>query len=88
MADRQNNTPEDAEEIARSTLPRWLTPEQTAERLHVSESTLATWRSTKRWPLAFHKIGNLILYDIVDVDSFVRSHRDACGAIAAEGTPT
>ncbi len=47
-----------------------LTPAQVADRLGVSVATLATWRCTKRYPLAYVKVGRLVRYRISDVDAF------------------
>ena len=47
-----------------------LKPEQVAERLGVSITTLATWRCTKRYPLAYVKVGRLVRYRAGDVDAF------------------
>ena len=47
-----------------------LKPEQVAERLGVSPTTLATWRCTKRYPLAYVKVGRLVRYRMGDVDAF------------------
>lgn len=47
-----------------------LTPQDVAVRLGVSTATLATWRCTKRYPLAYVKIGRLVRYRIGDVEAF------------------
>lgn len=47
-----------------------LKPEQVAERLGVSTTTLATWRCTKRYPLAYVKVGRLVRYRAGDVEAF------------------
>ncbi len=47
-----------------------LTPAQVADRLGVSVATLATWRCTKRYPLAYVKVGRLVRYRISDIDAF------------------
>lgn len=47
-----------------------LTPQDVAVRLGVSTATLATWRCTKRYPLAYVKIGRLVRYRIGDVQAF------------------
>jgi excisionase family DNA binding protein len=49
-----------------------LTPEQAAERLGLKNSnTLAVWRSEKRYPLPFIKIGRNIRYDAAEVEKFI-----------------
>lgn len=47
-----------------------LTPQDVANRLGVSITTLATWRCTKRYPLAYLKVGRLVRYRIGDVEAF------------------
>jgi predicted DNA-binding transcriptional regulator AlpA len=60
-----------------------LLPKMTAEMLGVKETTLTTWRSKKRYPLRFLKIGKLIRYRKSDVDAFL----DFCsqGGLEDEG---
>jgi excisionase family DNA binding protein len=58
--------------IAKQTAPL-LTPQQVADRLGVSTTTLATWRCTKRYPLAYVKVGRLVRYRAGDVDAFEMS---------------
>lgn len=59
-----------------------LTPEQVAKQLVVEETTLAVWRSTRRQPLSFVKIGALVRYRRADVQAFIQSrlHSMAQGA--------
>jgi predicted site-specific integrase-resolvase len=47
-----------------------LTPQDVADRLGVSITTLATWRCTKRYPLAYLKVGRLVRYRMGDVEAF------------------
>jgi hypothetical protein len=47
-----------------------LKPEQVAERLGLSATTLATGRCTKRYPLAYVKVGRLVRYRMGDVEAF------------------
>ncbi len=47
-----------------------LTPQDVANRLGVSTTTLSTWRCTKRYPLPYVKVGRLVRYRLVDVDAF------------------
>lgn len=47
-----------------------LTPQDVAHRLGVSTTTLSSWRSTKRYPLAYVKVGRLIRYRLADVEEF------------------
>ncbi len=48
-----------------------LTPSETARCLNVAEKTLAMWRSTRRRPLPFVKLGTLVRYRPADVLAFV-----------------
>ena len=50
-----------------------LTPQDVATRLGVSTTTLSTWRSTKRYPLAYVKVGRLVRYRLSDVEAFEAS---------------
>lgn len=47
-----------------------LKPQDVAERSGVSVTTLATWRCTKRYPLAYVKVGRLVRYRMGDVEAF------------------
>lgn len=47
-----------------------LTPQDVADRLGVSTTTLSTWRCTKRYPLTYVKVGRLVRYRVSDVEAF------------------
>ncbi len=47
-----------------------LTPQDVANRLGVSTTTLSTWRCTKRYPLPYVKVGRLVRYRMADVEAF------------------
>ena len=51
--------------------PELLTAEQAAEYLGVRPQTLAVWRLTKRYPLAYLKVGRLVKYRREDLDRFL-----------------
>ncbi|MGY9049726.1 hypothetical protein P775_14200 [Puniceibacterium antarcticum] len=53
-----------------STQKKLMTPQDVAERLGVSTTTLSTWRCTKRYPLAYVKVGRLVRYRLADVEDF------------------
>lgn len=53
-----------------------LTPKETAKLLHVTVGTLAVWRSTRRKPLAFIKMGWRIFYRPESVQSFILAQED------------
>lgn len=48
-----------------------LTPEQTAALLGLSPGTLMVWRSNRRYPLAFVKVGGRVRYRKQDVEKFI-----------------
>lgn len=52
---------------------RLLTPSQVAEKLFVSVSTLAVWRTTKRYNLPYVKVGRLVRYRASDIAAFMNS---------------
>lgn len=47
-----------------------MTPQEVANRLGVSTTTLSTWRCTKRYPLPYVKVGRLVRYRVADIDAF------------------
>jgi hypothetical protein len=56
-----------------------LTPAETSAVLGVSPGTLMVWRSTKRYPLNFVKIGGRVAYRREDVEAFVQGRIVRCG---------
>lgn len=50
-----------------------LDPKEAADVLRVSSGTLSVWRSTKRYPLVYIKVGSKIFYRRSDLDAFIRS---------------
>jgi excisionase family DNA binding protein len=46
---------------------------QAAGYLGVKPTTLQVWRSTKRYPLPFVKVGRLVRYRQSDLDAFLRA---------------
>jgi excisionase family DNA binding protein len=48
-----------------------LTPKEAAERLRISESTLAKWRMTAARRLPFVKIGAKVVYDEAAIEAFI-----------------
>jgi len=50
-----------------------LTRPEAAEYLGVTPQTLAVWASTRRYDLAFTKIGRLVKYRLSDLDAFIES---------------
>lgn len=56
-------------------LPDLLSPRDVADRLGVSEQTLANWRSVHRYDLPFIKVGATVRYDSRDIAAFIESRR-------------
>lgn len=52
-----------------------MTPTEVAKELGVQTETLAVWRATKRYPLAFYKLGRNVFYKREDVEIFIESRR-------------
>jgi hypothetical protein len=46
---------------------------EASQKLKVSPGTLAVWRSTKRYPLPFVKMGSRIFYRESDLEAFIAS---------------
>ena len=61
-------------------MPKLMNPDQTAEVLGVTVETLSLWRCTKRYPLAFVKIGKCVKYRADDVLAFIESRTVNCTA--------
>jgi len=52
-----------------------LNEEQAAEFLNIKPNTLAVWRSTKRYPIPFVKIGACVRYKRADLEAFIQENR-------------
>ncbi|WGT34682.1 helix-turn-helix domain-containing protein [Pseudomonas atacamensis] len=59
-----------------------LTPDQVAATLGLSHRTLAAWRSSRRNPLPYVKVGSRVRYRPKDVSTWLesRTHRAAATA--------
>ena len=57
-----------------SARPRLLTVQQAAERLGLAPHTLNIWRCSKRYGLAYVKVGRAVRYRDVDVERFIESN--------------
>lgn len=55
-------------------LPKLLTPQQTAEILGVKVQTLSVWRCTRRYNLPWVKSGSRVLYRESDVLAFLEAN--------------
>jgi excisionase family DNA binding protein len=49
-----------------------MTADETASLIGVKPTTLKVWRSTKRYPLPFVKVGRSVRYRSSDVEKFLR----------------
>jgi len=54
-------------------LPELLTAEETAKLLRLKVQTLATWRCTARYPLAWIRCGRHVRYRRADVLEFLNA---------------
>jgi excisionase family DNA binding protein len=61
-----------------------LTTQEVAARLGVLPVTLDKWRSTKKYKLAYTKIGGRVRYPAAAVEDFIRSRTITPGTIAAD----
>jgi len=52
---------------------RLLTEDETAALLSTKPQTLSVWRTTKRYPLTYVKVGRLVRYKLSDVLAFIES---------------
>ena len=48
-----------------------VAPSEAAAYLGIAENTLAIWRCTKRYPLAYIKVGRRVRYRISDLEAFL-----------------
>lgn len=54
-----------------------LTPSETKAMLGLkSEGTLQVWRSTRRYPLPWVKVGRHVRYRLSDVEKFIESRTE------------
>lgn len=61
-----------------------LTPIEAAAILGVSPGTLAIWRCTKRYRLAYRKVGRKVMYDPRDISAFI----ELCAANNSKARPS
>ena len=58
------------EKIRTESIEPLLTPAETAELLGVTVGTLQVWRTTKRYPLPYVKMGRRVMYEPEAVRQF------------------
>lgn len=58
---------------------RLLTTQQAANLLNITPHALQVWRTTKRYPLPYVKVGSCVRYKESDLESFIakRTEGDA-----------
>ena len=56
-----------------STANQLRTESEAAKILDLKPGTLQVWRSTKRYPLAYVKVGRLVRYRQSDLEAFLRA---------------
>lgn len=52
-----------------------LTNKEAAEYLGVASNSLAVWRTTKRYPIPYVKVGRLVKYRLSDLETFLESRK-------------
>ncbi|AZD10310.1 hypothetical protein C4K26_4931 [Pseudomonas chlororaphis] len=57
-----------------------LTPDQVAAALGLSHRTLAAWRSSRRNPLPYVKVGSRVRYRLKDVSAWLESRTHSTAA--------
>lgn len=62
-----------------SGLSRLLTPAEVSALLGVSKQTLAQWRSSRRYQLAWIRVGRSCMYRPEDVRAFIEARRFSPG---------
>lgn len=70
MSQKKSQTDQSSPSSARPS--RLLTPNEVAEALGVSVTTLAVWRCRRRYPLAYVKCGSRVMYREEAVEKFLR----------------
>lgn len=50
-----------------------LNSQQTSDFLGITKDTLAVWRTTKRYPIPYIKVGHLIKYKLSDLERWLDS---------------
>jgi excisionase family DNA binding protein len=55
------------------TADRLMTPQEVADFIGVSVETLNVWRCTRRYRLAYIKVGRLVRYRLSDIKQFLET---------------
>lgn len=67
------------EPVEAKSIPEMLTPQQAADHLGVTPETLAIWRCTRCYAIAFVKVGSRVRYRRADLDTFLRNRTENRG---------
>lgn len=59
--------------VAQSSLLPLMTPQEVSEVLGATVGTLSVWRTTKRYPLEYVKIGSKVMYRRDSIEAFIES---------------
>ncbi len=54
-------------------MDKLLSTDQTSDFLGITKDTLAVWRTTKRYPIPYIKVGHLIKYKLSDLERWLDS---------------
>ena len=68
----------DADDGGASSASALMTESQVAELLGVRPHTLAVWRSTRKVPLLYVKVGRAVRYRRTDVEAFLQAGAERC----------
>lgn len=50
-----------------------LNREEAAEYLRIKPQTLAKWAVTNKYKIRYHKVGSRVVYDVADLEDFVKN---------------
>lgn len=64
--------------------PTYMRVKEAANFLGISETTLNCWRSSKRYPLNYHKIGKCVRYKLEDLINFAAQSEVHLNNLAGE----
>ena len=67
-----------------TTVPTLLSPRAAAKALGTTYGSLAVWRSTRRYPLKFVRLGRKIYYRPEDIQQFIETRIDPGDGVRPE----
>jgi excisionase family DNA binding protein len=68
-----NNQPRPTTRQVAAALSELISSDQAAEYLGITRKTLEVWRSTRRYPIPYIKVGRLVRYRKSDLEAFLLS---------------